>query len=425
MDGKGKKKAELIKELETLKKDRGGGMLENNITKRKQAEKALIESEEKYRTLFENTGTTTMVIEEDKTISMINTQLKKIYGYSKEEIENKMKWTDFILPEDLERMKKYHIARRKSGEKFPTEYEFRMMDKKGNIRNIFMRIGIISNTKKSIASLMDITERKKAEQALQEAHDQLEDKVAQRTEELQNANLKLQGLDQMKSLFITSMSHELMTPLSLIIGFTDIMLQGISGEINPKQRRQLTLVKNNANHLHGLINDAIDVNKIDAGKIEIAIEEFDLSALSREIKDSFILAADKKGLALSFEAPPNLIIESDRTKVQQVLVNLLSNALKFTNRGEIKIKVIQKDTIVEVSVRDTGTGIKEEDMDKLFKSFSQIPNPGRIEEGTGLGLYLSKKNANLLGGDLIAESERGKGSVFTLTLSLKYKEGRV
>ena len=172
MDGKGKKKAELIKELETLKKDRGGGMLENNITKRKQAEKALIESEEKYRTLFENTGTTTMVIEEDKTISMINTQLKKIYGYSKEEIENKMKWTDFILPEDLERMKKYHIARRKSGEKFPTEYEFRMMDKKGNIRNIFMRIGIISNTKKSIASLIDISELKKTEEGLRESKEE-------------------------------------------------------------------------------------------------------------------------------------------------------------------------------------------------------------------------------------------------------------
>jgi signal transduction histidine kinase len=242
---------------------------------------------------------------------------------------------------------------------------------------------------------------------------------------LKESEEKSRQADQLKSLFIASMSHELKTPLSFIIGFADIMLKEISGEINPEQRRQLTLVKNHANHLLSLINDAINVNKIDAGKVEITIEEFDLSALFREIKDSFILVADKKGQKLSLEAPPTLLIESDRMRVQQVLVNLISNALKFTARGEIKIKVIQKDEAVEVSVRDNGIGIKKENMDKLFKSFSQIPNPGRIEEGTGLGLYLSKKNANLLGGDIIAESEWGKGSVFTLTLSLKYKEGRV
>jgi len=137
-----------------------------DITKRKQAEQALIKSEEKYRTVFENTGTATIIIEEDKTISMVNTQSEKMYGYSKEEIENKMKWTDFVIPEDLERMKKYHIARRKSGGKAPTEYEFRLIDKKGNIKDIFLKIGMIPGTKKSVASLIDITERKQAEEKI-------------------------------------------------------------------------------------------------------------------------------------------------------------------------------------------------------------------------------------------------------------------
>jgi len=137
-----------------------------DITARKQAEKVLKESEERYHTVFENTGTATIIIEEDKIISMVNTQSEKMYGYSKKEIENKMKWTDFVLPEDLERMKKYHIERRKAGGKAPTEYEFRLIDKKGNIRDIFLKIGMIPNTKKSIASLIDITERKQAEEKI-------------------------------------------------------------------------------------------------------------------------------------------------------------------------------------------------------------------------------------------------------------------
>jgi PAS domain S-box-containing protein len=145
-----------------------------DITGRKQAEQALKKSEEKYRSVFENTGTATIIIEEDKIISMVNTQSEKMYGYSKEEIENKMKWTDFVIPEDLERMKKYHIARRKTGEKAPTEYEFRLIDKEGNIRDIFLKIGMIPNTKKSVASLMDITERKKAEQNIKSAKDALQ-----------------------------------------------------------------------------------------------------------------------------------------------------------------------------------------------------------------------------------------------------------
>ena len=134
-----------------------------SMIKTKKLYEELQASKERYRTVFENTGTATVIIEEDITISMANTQCEKLSGYSKKEIEKKMKWTDFVLPEDLERMKKYHITRRKAGEKPPTEYEFRLIDKKGNIRNIFMRIGMVPNTKKSIASLMDITERKNAE----------------------------------------------------------------------------------------------------------------------------------------------------------------------------------------------------------------------------------------------------------------------
>jgi len=418
MKDKDKTKVELIKELKTTQKERKNGAIKN-IAEHKEAVEELKESEERYHAVFENTGTATMVVENDMTISMVNTQCEKLIGYSKKKIENKMKWTDFIVPEDSERVKKYHIARRKTGEKPPTEYEFRMIGRKGSIKDIFLKIGMIPNTKKSIASLTDITELKQAERALREAHGQLEEKVTRRTKELEKANLKLQELDQLKSMFIASMSHELRTPLNSIIGFTGIILQGMSGKINKEQRKQLILVKKSANHLLALINDVIDISKIEAGKVKIAIEKFDLISLVQEIKDSFAVIAEEKGLKLLFQTPPTLLIKNDEQKTSQVMVNLISNALKFTDRGEIEVKIRKKDESAEISVRDTGVGIKKEDMGKLFQAFNRINIDGRLTTGTGLGLYLSKKITVLLGGDIKVESEFGQGSVFTFTLPLK------
>lgn len=266
---------------------------------------------------------------------------------------------------------------------------------------------------------------RKSRNELEQWGKEMEKRVEKRTEELEHANLKLQELDHLKSLFIASMSHELRTPLNSIIGFTGIILQGMSGEINNEQEKQLTLVKNSANHLLALINDIIDISKIEAGKVEIAIEEFDLSLLAQEIKDSFAVAIDKKELKLLLQTPPTLIIKTDKRRTEQVLVNFVSNAVKFTDKGEIEIKIVKKDKTAEISVRDTGVGVKKEDMNKLFKDFSRIPIKDRTIEGTGLGLYLSKKIANLLDGDIRAESEFGKGSVFTLTLPIKYKEAKV
>ncbi len=165
MNDEFKTKAELIKELKTLREEQEKDVFKNS-TKRKKAEKDLVEFEEKYHTVFENTGTSIMVIEEDMTISMVNTHFGKLSGYSKRAIENKMKWTDFVIPEDLEKMKKYHIARRKSAEKPPTEYEFRMIDRKGKIKDMFLKIGMIPNTKKSIVSLTNITKLKRAEERI-------------------------------------------------------------------------------------------------------------------------------------------------------------------------------------------------------------------------------------------------------------------
>ena len=274
-------------------------------------------------------------------------------------------------------------------------------------------------------------ERKQAEEGLAKYREHLEELVKERTNqleektaELQQANIHLQELDRLKSMFIASMSHELRTPLNSIIGFTGIILRGMTGEITEEQRKQLTMVKNSANHLLALINDIIDVSKIEAGKVELVIEEFDLSGLMQEVKDSFSVTAAEKSLKMPLDMPETLTIESDERRTKQVIVNLVGNAVKFTDKGEIEINVTKKEGLAAVSVRDTGVGIRKEDLDKLFKAFRQIPIEGGLKEGTGLGLYLSKKIANLLGGEIKAESEFGKGCLFTFTLPLKYKEAK-
>ena len=243
---------------------------------------------------------------------------------------------------------------------------------------------------------------------------------------LQESEEKYRELDNMKSIFIASMSHELRTPLNSIIGFTGMILQGMSGEITGDQRKELTMVKNSANHLLALINDVIDVSKIETGKVELFIEEFNLADLMQEVNDSFKVAADEKNLKLSLEMPERLIIKGDKRRIKQVIMNLVSNAIKFTDRGEIEIKVKKKDKRVKTSVTDTGIGVKKEDMGRLFKQFSRIYIKGRlITEGTGLGLYLSKKIVDLLGGQIKTESEFGKGSKFTFTFPLEYTEVKV
>jgi signal transduction histidine kinase len=232
-------------------------------------------------------------------------------------------------------------------------------------------------------------------------------------------------MDRLKSVFLASMSHELRTPLNSIIGFTGIILQGMSGEVNQEQRKQLTMVKNSASHLLSLINDVLDISKIEAGKVELSPEEFTLDGVVREAVESLSPTANEKGLEVLTEVPEDITLFSDKRRLKQVLMNLVGNAVKFTDRGSVKItaRVLKNDNL-EISVIDTGVGIKQGDMDKLFQPFQQIDVfLTKNQEGTGLGLHLTKKLADLLGGNISAKSEYGTGSEFTFTMPLRHEEG--
>lgn len=219
------------------------------------------------------------------------------------------------------------------------------------------------------------------------------------------------------------MSHELRTPLNSIIGFTGILIQRLVGPLSDEQDKQLHMVYDSAKHLLELINDVLDISKIEAGQLTVSSERFNLKNAIDKVVQSARPLADKKGLALSADIASDLgEILSDQRRVEQILLNLLSNAIKFTEQGSVRVTAQLKEGRTMISVIDTGIGIKQEDMGILFNAFRQIETGlTRKYEGTGLGLSISKKLASLLGGDIEVESQWGKGSAFRLILTHKEK----
>jgi signal transduction histidine kinase len=213
----------------------------------------------------------------------------------------------------------------------------------------------------------------------------------------------------------------LRTPLNSIIGFTGIMLQGLVGSLNPEQEKQLNMVYGSARHLLALINDVLDISKIEAGQLEVTSEPFDMRETIKKVVQTVAPLAGKKGLALVTEIAPDVgQITSDRRRVEQILINLVNNGVKFTEDGEVRILCEVSDGWLVIRVVDTGIGIKPEDMGELFKAFRQIDTGvARQHEGTGLGLSICKRLVEMLGGDIWAESEWGVGSTFTFTLPVK------
>ena len=259
-----------------------------------------------------------------------------------------------------------------------------------------------------------------AEAKLQQAHDELEDKVAERTFDLEEANKRLHDLDKLKSMFIASMSHELRTPLNSIIGFSGLLLQGVAGELNDKQRDSLERIYRSGNHLLGLISDVIDISKIEAGRIDAFYEPFPLKEVVEEAIETIRPQADAKGLELEINEDSWPQMNSDRKRLLQCLLNYLSNAVKFSEVGKVSLTVTLIEDMVELKVSDTGIGIAEGDMPKLFEAFERLDTHLRVKAGgTGLGLYLTKKiTEELLQGSISVASRLDEGSIFGLRIPL-------
>jgi PAS domain S-box-containing protein len=273
-------------------------------------------------------------------------------------------------------------------------------------------------------------EKAKLYEQLKQASDELERKIqsatadiAQQNELLRRQAIELEQASALKSQFLANMSHEFRTPLNAMLGYTSMLLQGVAGPLEPAAKRQLGRIESNGRHLLTIINEILDISRIEAGRMPLQLSTFKVPELVAEVRAELEPIILRSKLSVTLDVPRDVKpITSDRQKVKQILLNLLSNALKFTHHGGVTIaaRVQKKEHLIALSVTDTGIGIAPADQDRIFEDFRQLDNsPTRAYGGTGLGLSICRRLAQMLGGQITVQSTVGKGSTFQLTLPIK------
>jgi len=402
--------------------------LYNEILIQKLEEKMLDleRSEATYRSVVEAVDDLVCLIDREYRFLTCNKKSLERFGLTPENVVGRAISEVISDPNDAEFCMKMVREVFETGKQVSREQE---LDFGGGRRWYSKKMAPVFGTDDSVAAVAcvgcDITERKQAEQELARHRKHLEELVSEKTSqleektvELERANIRLQELDRLKSMFIASMSHELRTPLNSIIGFTGLILQGLSGEVSKEANEELGIVYDSAQHLLSLINDVIDISKIEADQLEAYFEEVDLDEVLRGAVAAVSREVEAKKLEIKTDFPEGLSIISDRKRLLQCVLNLLNNAVKFTEHGTIELTAAKEAEILKISVSDTGIGIKEEDIPKLFTPFIRLDSPLKERPlGTGLGLYLTKRiMANVFNGDIMVESQYGRGSTFTLII---------
>jgi signal transduction histidine kinase/DNA-binding response OmpR family regulator len=292
-----------------------------------------------------------------------------------------------------------------------------MGDLSNSIDSMSRQLQLITTSRDALEK--EIAERKRAEAELESYRRHLEELVAERTKELEQARDAAEAANRAKSIFLANMSHELRTPLNAILGFAQIMVR--DERIPADERSNIATINRSGSHLLALINDVLEISRIEAGRTTVTIEAFDLPAALASVEEMIRLRADAKGLAFTVERSANLprYVQGDIHHLRQVLLNLLGNAVKYTDRGRVDLNVsVLPDQNISFEVRDSGPGIAEEDQERIFKAFYQTSAGIAKGEGTGLGLTISREFVRLMGGELTAKSEVGKGSLFGFNIPL-------
>ncbi|MCX7918708.1 MAG: PAS domain S-box protein [bacterium] len=401
----------------------------HDITDENLAKKALIDSEQRYRNLIEKFNDIVFITDLTGKMLYANPALERLTGFTVQDFATPQNDTFFNHYVDSESINKFIQDFIKSKEPNSETVESIFSDKYDKVH---WHSFVITKTEYQGQPALqfvihDITERKQAEEEIhqllvqvQQTAVELEKRVAERTAELSAAKERAEAADRIKSAFLATMSHELRTPLNSIIGFTGILLQGLAGPLNDEQTKQLGMIQSSASHLLALINDILDISKIEAGELEVYLKPFNFRKSIEKVIMSVRPMAEKKGLRLLTNISPEIDeLVSDQRRIEQILLNLLSNAIKFTETGTVTVESEIVNNQVVTRVIDTGIGIAEEDLEKLFKPFSQIDTgTSRAHEGTGLGLAICKRLIEKLNGTITVQSKFGIGSTFTVTFPL-------
>ena len=341
-------------------------------------------------------------------------------GYSRAELEaGKLRWDDLTPPEWRERTATAVDQLRSGGSGTPYEKEYFRKD--GSRQPIELGLVLLEGTDTVVGFVLDRTEHKAAEEQLRKYSVALEGA----NRDLELAKKRAEQESRFKSKFLAGMSHELRTPLNAIIGFSELLEQELFGPLTDRQKKYVQNVLLSGRHLVTLVNDILDLSKVEAGRMELTREGTALAAVVDAVSGVIKPLADKAGVRVSLSLPANLPDPYiDAVRIKQVLYNLLSNAIKFTPRGgSVELSAELQGNNLSVSCKDTGIGIRAEDMPRLFREFEQLEHvSGDKPEGTGLGLALTKRLVELHGGSISVVSEIGKGSTFTFTLPMLRRE---
>src|SRR6202140_1739593 len=384
-----------------------------DIRARKRAEQLLQESEERHRKLFDNNPHPTWVFDrETLRFLAVNAAAVRKYGYSSDDFL-KMTIKDIRPPEDVPALLD-SVGRTRDGNESIGIWQHRRRDGTNIDVEITSYALSFADRAAEVVVAVDVTQRKRDEA---ERHKFI-DKLAVSNQELELRNREVERATRLKSKFLANMSHELRTPLNAIVGFSDLLADGTPGELNSKQKRFVNHIKQGSAHLLQLINDILDLSKIEAGQLELHSEEFLVKDALPEVLSTISPLAMAKNIRVEQKVESKSLVKADRVRFKQILYNLLSNAVKFTPKnGLVSIECVDVRDFVRVSVTDTGIGIRPDDQKLVFEEFRQIEGGAdRAQEGTGLGLAITNRLVEQQGGQISVESELGKGSQFTFTL---------
>jgi PAS domain S-box-containing protein len=426
----------VLRDVTDLK--RAATELEHQFKRVRQAELRSRRERDRLNLILENVGDPILVTDAQANIILMNREAERLFdvparadvkaAWRRTVRANDTKFTsmmsEFALSPDQARAVELDLDDPETGDSFPVEVV------SGKILNERSEMSAIVSI---VHDLTKVVENERLAEELVHLNEGLEDRVRSATEELAERNRQLEWQSQelerayrLKSEFLASMSHELRTPINALLGYTSLMRDRIYGDLTDRQEESLQRMYSASQHLLELVNDILDLAKIEAGKMPVHVERVDLTSLIRELSQTIEPMVRGKELEYVIDIGEGLpMLDTDRTKVKQVILNLLSNAVKFTNQGEIRISARHHpgDDEVEVAISDTGIGIEEKDQDKIFEDFRQADQSSTREYGgTGLGLSITTKLLKLLGGTIRLESEPGKGSTFHVRLPLSSEE---